>query len=852
MPEATTTVTTCASFSFSASAPDGTCAATEANAAFAEWYETVELPQRRRQAEHLLEDAGRLLPSSLFPLFGFGGVGEVGEEWPPAALERAARFNEWSRRMLNPSLRSVPIPEKGLHRSGWGDGDGDVCRLLPQSSSTLPTPQYCHEMPAQRRDLAHWHVSPGQHVLEWFFWLGAAAALLGLCRLYRRRMTTTGAKEAAGQEAAALSSSPRRRQFYRQEWFQVSAHFWLPLVFHQTIGSPLSQFDRAFHWARCLFILTPCGMLWILSVLSVHVLPRLEKTEGWRKEQRPGGGGGTVDETRLLQAFLTTVTWTSVAVFFADGEGRHPLGKFVWHGHHQTLLATPYVFLLQGRFSTVTLEGGGSGGTGGGTPAAVRLLRAAGNFVHWLLWGWAVNMIVFFVVLTPLSLLTGYNVSWCLLPLEHFDSRHYRFELASEFLLLSAVLRLAGLGLELARDGIMLFGPRKRRVAIKAAAARITSRVSLHRGAVLAGLALFAWVLGGTEWAAGGEYFVPVPLVGFLRGDAALPLLALEILAGAKLVRAARRRRWILVPVLAAAIFVLPLLRITLFAVKKIDPDWFEPPYPALDDIRTVPHAIAPRDVDRIVDFALRNQDRWTKVSLRQVLGNFFLGTSKSFDKATEGGRLYSLRHGWRLSPSRDTCLETDFVAHDFCAARQDRLAEEMHSELWGVLRKTYAAALGTAPERVVLGSEGHPALRAGEVGFPAVHAFLPNLAWQLVLNPHTDIGRVHAHHAILSDATNGAAFAALGLDVGRCQKSSYTSLLLPLTTPDGAGLQFWSDQGRIHRVTYELGSVYTFPAMLLHAVRPFSYREHRRREDLRLTVQAFAMLCGEKWHVIH
>jgi hypothetical protein len=61
----------------------------------------------------------------------------------------------------------------------------------------------------------------------------------------------------------------------------------------------------------------------------------------------------------------------------------------------------------------------------------------------------------------------------------------------------------------------MLFGPRKRRVAIKAAAARITSRVSLHRGAVLAGLALFAWVLGGTERRPGGEYFVPVPLVAY-------------------------------------------------------------------------------------------------------------------------------------------------------------------------------------------------------------------------------------------------------------------------------------------------------------------------------------------------
>ena len=146
MPEATTTVTTCASFScsasasFSASASDGTCAATEANAAFAEWYETVELPQRRRQAEHLLEDAGRLLPSSLFPLFGFGGVGEVGEEWPPAALERAARFNEWSRRMLNPSLRSVPIPEKGLHRSGWGDGDGDGDVRRRRRRRRLPAP----------------------------------------------------------------------------------------------------------------------------------------------------------------------------------------------------------------------------------------------------------------------------------------------------------------------------------------------------------------------------------------------------------------------------------------------------------------------------------------------------------------------------------------------------------------------------------------------------------------------------------------------------------------------------------------------------------------------------------------
>ena len=57
---------------------------------------------------------------------------------------------------------------------------------------------------------------------------------------------------------------------------------------------------------------------------------------------------------------------------------------------------------------------------------------------------------------------------------------------------------------------------------------------------------------------------------------------------------------------------------------------------------------------------------------------------------------------------------ETDFAAHDFCAARQDRLAEEMHSELSGVLRGAYAAALGTAPERVALGSEGHPALGLG------------------------------------------------------------------------------------------------------------------------------------------
>ena len=80
------------------------------------------------------------------------------------------------------------------------------------------------------------------------------------------------------------------------------------------------------------------------------------------------------------------------------------------------------------------------------------------------------------------------------------------------------------------------------------------------------------------------------------------------------------------------------------------------------------------------------------------------------------------------------------------------------------------------------------------------------------------------------------------------CVNTTLTTFLVPVVAPEGAGLLFWNASGE-HEVMYELGSLYTFDAQLTHSIRPW----YEWRTMLpRMTLQAFAMQCGDKWYVYH
>ena len=152
-----------------------------------------------------------------------------------------------------------------------------------------------------------------------------------------------------------------------------------------------------------------------------------------------------------------------------------------------------------------------------------------------------------------------------------------------------------------------------------------------------------------------------------------------------------------------------------------------------------------------------------------------------------------------------------------------------MERGLKKMFQRAYSKVLNTTAENVVF--------PGGTVGFPLIQIFLPNFLWQFISNPHVDYGEVPDQEDNHHDSDIRA----------RCNTSAMRSIIIPLTAPGGgAGLNYWTSLDHRHEVNYEIGSAYMFPTTLVHAIRPFPYREYTRTDNVRITIQAFAAECND------
>ncbi len=195
----------------------------------------------------------------------------------------------------------------------------------------------------------------------------------------------------------------------------------------------------------------------------------------------------------------------------------------------------------------------------------------------------------------------------------------------------------------------------------------------------------------------------------------------------------------------------------------------------------------------------------------------------------------YSIRNGFRYTSSRETWGESDYRLH-FPEKRKE-VSHKFKERFGTSLTNIYARVLGIDASRIVLGDTGF--LETNEqMGFPAVKVVFPSLFWHWFNNPHTD------NYLYRMDEIDGKV----------CQKEKQRTFLIPLTEPPGAGLYYWYPNGTRVDVDYRVGNVYSFEVSVLHAIRPFPYYEWSRGSmtDVRVTIQAFGIPCGDNWYITH
>eukprot|EP00536_Pseudo-nitzschia_multiseries_P001930 jgi/Psemu1/322307/estExt_fgenesh1_pg.C_260003 len=384
--------------------------------------------------------------------------------------------------------------------------------------------------------------------------------------------------------------------------------------------------------------------------------------------------------------------------------------------------------------------------------------------------------------------------------------------------------------------------------------------------------------------AAGNETWYPVPLIGFIRSDLALvsffagslpfwflavgrtytgvlfisPIalgIALLVMPGPMpiplqayrccgilttalllLVTPLRKRPHATVVVFAAIAIAMPYLPPTtrpLFSSIPVDniPEMvinYEP-----DILEAVGQSAL--ESGPLLDFVWENRNDWVKVSHGRALGYFVFGKNFNHDQDMQMETKYSLRSGFRLTSNREAWGESDFRLH-FPEKRRE-VSEKFRERFGSSLAGIYARVLGVDTESIVLGDTGALA-NMERMGFPAVKVIFPSLFWHWFNNPHTD------NYLYQMDEING----------NQCDKQRQRTFLIPLTEPPSAGLYYWFKNGTRVDVDYKIGNVYSFEVSVLHAIRPFPYFEWSRGSmmDARVTIQAFAIPCGDYWYITH
>jgi len=245
---------------------------------------------------------------------------------------------------------------------------------------------------------------------------------------------------------------------------------------------------------------------------------------------------------------------------------------------------------------------------------------------------------------------------------------------------------------------------------------------------------------------------------------------------------------------------------------------------------------------ERMLAGVLQSSAEWTLAHSGQPIPYFSLGPSSNFAGKDEAPPVWwSFVRGFGAAEGN----EGSRVLGRRGRYHRERVRTLLHKAGWlnAPLRAALARHLGVQATQIVFGGEGDA---VGHLWHPAVQVYLPSLAWAFVINPHED---KHVFEGLLEKA---------GGD--ECDSSTRQAFLLPLATPPGAGLYFWnlrrpdgtpSDEPVQHAQSYEVGTLYSWPLGLTHALQPWPYLEWDAAA-LRVTLQLFGVRCADTWYFYH
>ena len=349
------------------------------------------------------------------------------------------------------------------------------------------------------------------------------------------------------------------------------------------------------------------------------------------------------------------------------------------------------------------------------------------------------------------------------------------------------------------------------------------------------------WIASRT-CAVGGLLWLPVPLVGFLRADLAILALAAEA-AIATLLCALHPNLPVVMLLAGAATlrFALP------HPAVRYNPNGRGAVHGGLvhdgkyETLKAWPGALSEGACDKLLAGVLAHHAEWTKCA-RQPVPYYSLGLSSNFASADESTPAWwSLSVGFAAAEGH----EGQFVLGSRGRFHRERTRALLNAAAWlnEPLRAALATALDVPLGRITFGGEGAIA----HLPHPAVQVYLPNIAWSVAINPHTD----------------ALIFSRMLTRVGQtvCDDSTRAAFLLPLSTPPpGSGLLYWnmldangtaSSVPLEHEQDYTRGTLYSWPLTLMHALRAWPYIEWDT-SALRVTIQAFGVRCGDDWYFYH
>ena len=324
--------------------------------------------------------------------------------------------------------------------------------------------------------------------------------------------------------------------------------------------------------------------------------------------------------------------------------------------------------------------------------------------------------------------------------------------------------------------------------------------------------------------------FIWVPLTGLWRMDIGVALLLLFsalFAIGAHVV--STRVRWMIASCIAALHIAMAFELVALPFYYIRPPRWLHP----RAEVTIWKGALPPAALTNLTQAVWQHKGLWTKISMSKPLPYAVLGSTSNFDRAIDPPTAFwTLNYGFRhwLLPHTVESAHVLLPQGEPHRRSMNQAIDQMRPWLSPLLRASIARVLKTTPDQILLG--GDDGFEGGT--YPAIQVWLPNLLWASVINPHTD-----------STITQAPRLMVTGLG---CNESTTRSFLWPISAPTGTGLIVWAADGEFE-VNYKPGTIISFPANLFHAIRPWPYAEWSLP---RITMQAFAQRCGERWVVYH